>query len=291
MRHNSSGFYEEQLSLLGFGGSMLPVDENGLPDREKCSEIFKTAFNNGVTFFFAPPSDNAETLFGENLSKIDRNEYFLSGGISLSSVSGEDDIEELFSMQLGRLKSGYFDYYIIEDIGNENFDFFINKNIYGFFSGLCAKGKIKHLGFSFCGTTEEWKTLLKDFHWDFIKMDMSCYHWNVLGADTFYHDIRKAGIPFIASDPFMGGLILDPPEEIFDILKKGDPLLSMEEWALRWFYDKKGLLCILTDPAMPEELSEYADILSSEKTLNSTKKHFIKLAFENFCSENCGDAL
>ena len=138
MRYNSSGFYEEKISLLGFGGNLLDTEKNGSCDKEKISEMFHTAFNNGVTFYFVPPSENAELLFGENLSKINRNEYFLCGGISLSGFSAEEDISKAFANQLLRLKNGYFDYYVIENIGKESFEFFKEKTSMIFFS-ICAK--------------------------------------------------------------------------------------------------------------------------------------------------------
>ena len=137
MRYNSSGFYEEKISLLGFGGNLLGT-EKSICDKEKISEMFHTAFNNGVTFYFVPPSENAELLFGENLSKINRNEYFLCGGISLSGFSAEEDISKAFANQLLRLKNGYFDYYVIENIGKESFEFFKEKTSMIFFS-ICAK--------------------------------------------------------------------------------------------------------------------------------------------------------
>ncbi|MBQ6700898.1 MAG: hypothetical protein IJM98_09610, partial [Oscillospiraceae bacterium] len=112
------------------------------------------------------------------------------------------------------------------------------------------------------------------------KMDFNFYKWDHLGADKLYRDLRKKGIPFIASDPFMGGFILDPPAEVLEILHQGDPQYSMEEWALRWFFDKKGLLCIIADSSSAEQFSNYSDIISSSKTLNSQKKHYLKAASE-----------
>lgn len=282
MRYNSSGFFEEKLSFLGLGGSDFPTDENGLPDREKCSALFHKAFESGVTFFFVPAAAGTEkeALFGENLSSLNRNEYFLSGGISADSIYKGEDPAKTFSEQLIRLKNGYFDYYIIENIGGENFSYFVEKNIYDIFRRLKDSGKIRHLGFSFSGTGEEWDFLLKKYSWDFVKMDFNFYKWDHLGADKLYRDIRKMGIPFIASDPFMGGLILDPPEEVLDILRRGEPMYSMEEWALRWFFDKKGLLCIIADSSSEEQFAQYTDIISSSKTLNSQKKHYLKAASE-----------
>jgi len=281
LRYNSSGFYEEKLSFLGLGGSTFPTDENGLPDEEKCSALFKKAFKEGVTFFFVPfnAESGAEALFGENLSCLNRDEYFLSGGIPVDFLKGKN-AAEVFSEQLARLKNGYFDYYIIENIGKENFSYFIENDLYAVFSGLKASGKIRHLGFSFSGTEEEWRFLLNSYVWDFVKMDFNFYKWDHLGADKLYRDLRKKEIPFIASDPFMGGFILDPPEEFLEILHKGDPQYSMEEWALRWFFDKKGLLCIIADSSSAEQFSNYSDIISSSKTLNSQKKHYLKAASE-----------
>jgi len=288
LRYNSSGFYEENLSLLGLC-SESPV-ENGGPDPEKYSDIFSAAFENGITFFFVDPKsgETVEKVFGENLNKKPRGEYLLSGGISLSSLSEDSDIEKIFSDQLLHLKNGYFDYYEISGIGNENFSFFVKNNVHEIFSSLKNRGKIRHLGFSFSGTEEEWNAVINNYSWDYARLDFNFYNWDHLGADTIYHDLRKKNIPFIASDPFMGGVILDPPEEIADILKKGDPSLSMKEWALRWFFDKKGLLSVLVSPSEAKEIIEASDIISSTKTLNSSKRHYIKIASQTMFKKNCG---
>lgn len=287
MRYNSSGYYEEKLSFLGVGTDSVPLNENGEPDIEKCAELFKTAFEKGVTFFFVSPSanENAEKIFGDNLSSRMRGDYSLSGGIDLGTLTDESDAEDIFKKQLVSLRSGYFDYYIIENIGGKNFEYFTENHIYEVFSDFKKRGMIRHLGFSFSGTEDEWNRILNDYDWDFAKMDFNYYNWNHLGTDKLYHDLRKKNLPFIASDPFMGGLILDPPEEVFNALREGDPLLSMQEWALRWFFDKKGLLCIITNPENAASVSETADIISDTKTLNSAKKHFIKLAAQKFAEE------
>lgn len=69
MRYNSSGFYEENLSLLGLCSESLV--ENGGPDPEKYSDVFSAAFENGITFFFVDPKsgETVEKVFGENLNK------------------------------------------------------------------------------------------------------------------------------------------------------------------------------------------------------------------------------
>ena len=85
----------------------------------------------------------------------------------------------------------------------------------------------------------------------------------------------------------MGGKILDSPKNVLEILRCGDPFFSMEEWALRWFFDKKGLLCIMTSPKNMKEVENYADIISSVKTLNSSKKHYLKLAAQKLSEEKC----
>ncbi len=288
MRYNSSGFYEEKLSLLGLDSDSLPKNEDGSPDTQKCSDYFKTAFENGVTLFFISASGDkgSEKLFGENLSRKMRNEYFLCGSFDINSVNSQKEAKDFFENQILSLKSGYFDYYVIENISSENLSFFTENEIYDVFSKLKDFGKIKHLGFSFSGSGEFGKTILEKYPWDFAKLDLNFYSWEYLDVCGFYHALRKKGVPFIASDPFMGGMILDPPEEVFDILQSGDPLYSMEEWALRWFFDKKGLLCVATSPKDSEEIIKYAEIISSTKTLNSSKKHFLKKAAQEFSKEN-----
>ncbi len=292
MRYNSSGFYEEKLSFLGMGADSLPLDENGEPDREKCAEMFRAAFDKGITFFFvsASANENADKVFGDNLGRRMRGDYSICGGIDLCAVDENSDITEIFKKQLDSLRSGYFDYYVIENIGGKSLEYFKANNIFEVFSGFKKRGMIKHLGFSFSGSENEWGFVLNSFAWDFAKMDFNYYNWNYLGADKLYHDLRKKNLPFIASDPFMGGLILDPPEEVFKALKEGDPCFSMEEWALRWFFDKKGLLCIVTNPEDASSVSESADIVSSPITLNSSKKHFVKLAAQKLHEEKTAKA-
>lgn len=287
LRYNSSGFYEEKLSLIGLGSKSFPLDENGNPDIEKCSGIFSAAFEKGITFFFIPPDsgDDIEKLVGENLIGKLRYDYSISGGISITSFPEDSDVEKIFSEQLARLKNGYFDYYEIR-IGKGTFDFFVKRNIHGIFSGFKARGKIKHLGFSFEGSDAEWEKVINDYSWDYARLELNFYSWDFLGADRYYRDLRKKGIPFIASDPYMGGMILNPPQEVLDILKEGCPISSMREWALRWYFDKKGLLCIITDPSDADEISSDADIISDTKSLNSSKRHYLKIASQTLFEKN-----
>ena len=49
MRYNSSGFYEEKLSLLGIGTDLLPKNEKDEVEAEKGLALLKTAFESGVT--------------------------------------------------------------------------------------------------------------------------------------------------------------------------------------------------------------------------------------------------
>lgn len=289
MRYNSSGFYEEKLSLIGIGTDFLPKNEKGEPDAERCSEYFKAAFEKGVTLFFVPSAEDEsiKNLLNESFLKKARNEYLLSGSIDIEKISSGEEAEAFFKNQLDNLKSGYFDYYVIENISPENFEKFENSKIFEVFSKLKEFGKIKHLGFSFFGSSEFGKNLLKKYQWDFSKINLNFCLWEKDDITDFYHALRKKRIPFIASDPFMGGMILDPPEEVFDILKNGEPLFSMEEWALRWFFDKKGLLCIETSPKTAEDIIKYSEIISSPKTLNSSKKHFLKIAAQKFSEEKC----
>lgn len=287
LRYNSSGFYEEKLSFLGLSSGSFPFDENGKPSPEKCSEIISAAFKNGISFFFIPPGSEStvEKFFGERLFEKPRGDYFLAGGISVSSIAEGADAEEVFEKQLSALKNGYFDYYEIK-IENNDFAYFAEHDVYGIFSRLKQKGKIRHLGFSFSGNEEDCENVVNDYVWDYARLDFNFYSWDFLGADRLYRELRKKGIPFLASDPYMGGMILDPTEEVLEILEKGDPEFSMKEWALRWFFDKKGLLCIFADPSDSNELEKTAEIISSPKTLNSSKRHCLKIAAQMLFEKN-----
>ncbi len=290
MRYNSSGYYEEKISLLGLGSEYFQMDEKGLSEKEKCAEIFKTAFEKGITFFFSPfsPDEITKKCFGENLSRKNRGDYCICGGISLDDVTFPNNLPDFFEKQLSALKTGFFDYYVIDGVLGKNDLFLENKQAFQTLRELKALGKIKHLGLSIPDSKNDYRAVLDEYPWDFVLMKINFYSWDYLGADEIYHAVRKKDIPFIASDPYFGGMILNPPREVFDIFQEGDPLYSMREWALRWFFNKKGLLCIISDPETAEELSETADIVSESKTLNSSKKHYVKLAVRELHQKNCG---
>lgn len=118
MRYNSSGFYEEKLSLIGIGTDFLPKNEKGEPDAERCYE------------------------------------YLLSGSIDIEKISSGEGAEVFLKNRLDNLKSGYFDYCVIENISPENIGKFENSKIFEVFSKLKEFGKIKHLVFSFSGSSE-----------------------------------------------------------------------------------------------------------------------------------------
>ena len=283
LRYNSSGFFEERLSLLGFGGKCLPRNPDGTVDRKASAELFDMAFSGGITYFYCTSvlSDTeSEEVFGENLSKRNRDSYFIGSGISPLDFRSGAEAEQFINEQLRRFHTGYFDYYVVENFDADSYKRAKEIGLRNILRKEKELGRIRRIGFSFTGNHRDWRKFTSGIDWDFAELSANYLDWESKNIVFIYHELIKRRLPFFANDPFCRGKLLELAEEHKRILAEADPLLTLKQWALQWFFDKKQMLSLVIDSENAAALSDEIEIMSNPRTINSKKRHALKTVID-----------
>ena len=77
-------------------------------------------------------------------------------------MTRQEDVKKIFDEQLKKCQVEYFDLYLCHNINNNVVDTYRNVKMYDELSKLKKEGKIKYLGFSFHGTPDLLKEIVKE---------------------------------------------------------------------------------------------------------------------------------
>ena len=118
------------------------------------------------------------------------------------------------------------------------------------------EGRLGCLGFS-CPKDSAILTGVVDGYpeWDFFRMDFSFLDIGLLEA-VCHAAVNELG--FIPSNPFAGGILLDPPPSARAFYKNASVPRSCGEWALRALWENQNVTSIACVPASPADLTQNA---------------------------------
>ena len=112
-----------QTSLLGFGCMRFPTRQDGKIDEERAEKMLDEAIAAGVNYIdTAYPYHNGESepFVGRVLSKYDRSSFYLATKLPLWAVNSLEDAKRIFAQQQERLRTDYFDFYLLHALNKEN---------------------------------------------------------------------------------------------------------------------------------------------------------------------------
>jgi len=151
----------DKLSVLGFGCMRFSRGLNLKIDMDKAEPLILSAIARGVNYF-----DTAYVYFGseEALGEIlhrnhVREKIFLATKLPYQQCKSYGDFDNLFQTQLERLKTDFFDYYLIHNISEiYAWERLRGLGIERWIEEKKAAGKIRQIGFSFHGPQNNFMT-------------------------------------------------------------------------------------------------------------------------------------
>lgn len=280
--HPTSG---DKVSLLGYGCMRWPMipapDGDGeIIDQETVNSLVDYALAHGVNYFdTAPPYGRgmSETATGIALSRHPRESYLLATKMSNQSFarSGMQG-KELYqaSVQMYRdsqkyLKTDYFDYYLLHNLGGGNGIPFVNQRFFdnGLIDFLIKErenGHIRHLGFSYHGDIKVFDYMLSlhdKYHWDFVQIQMNYVDYRHasganFNAEYLYAELDKRGIPVVIMEPLLGGRLASLTQHLNEALQTQRPQSSIASWAFRFAGSFPRVLTVLSGMTYLEHLQD-----------------------------------
>ena len=272
-------FQGASLSRLGMGNMRLPTLENmdGQPiDYDRAKAIIDNAVCMGVNYFdtaYIYHGGESERFVGRALADYPRESYYVADKFNLEA---NPDYKAEFAEQLERLNMEYIDFYLLHGIGDHSADSFMSNGSIEYFDGLKREGKIRWLGFSFHGSPDTLRRLLKAYHWDFVQIQLNYYDWYFGTARQQYEILTQMGIPVMVMEPVHGGMLAKLNEKTAQMLKDAAPERTLASWAMRWVLGLDNVQVVLSGMSDLDQLQDNVNTFSESLPLNEKEQALVE---------------
>lgn len=298
-------FFEKDIKKLGFGLMRLPRIGEEI-DVEQVKEMVDLFMEAGFTYF-----DTAFVYKGSEeacrkalVERYPRESFQLATkNAAWAGCRSREEAIAQFETSLERTGAGYFDNYLLHNLGQGRTKAFDDFDMWEFVKEKKAEGKIKHYGFSFHSTPEELDKLLTE-HPDveFVQLQINYADWEASDVKSrgVYEVARKHGKAVVIMEPLKGGLLANPPETVKKVLLDQEPDLSAASWGIRFAANLEGVLVVLSgmsDLAQMKDNISYmkdfdgmtdAELATVEKAREELSKiPLIPCTTCNYCAEVC----
>ncbi|MBQ9882676.1 MAG: aldo/keto reductase [Synergistes sp.] len=265
---------------LGFGLMRLPKkgEDIDIEQVKKMTDMFMEA---GFTYFDTawayPGSEDA--IRQALVERYPREKFTLAtkNAAWIKCKTREDAIAQ-FETSLKQTNAGYFDYYLLHNLGEGRTRFFDDFDMWSFVREKKAEGKIKHIGFSFHDTADKLEPILKAHpEAEFVQLQINYTDWESprIQSRACYELARKYKKPVVIMEPVKGGLLAAPPEAAERVLKQADPKASCASWAVRFAASLDGVIAVLSGMSSIEQMADNISYMRDFKPLSAEEQAVI----------------
>lgn len=251
----------EEIKKLGFGLMRLP-QKDGAIDIEQTKTMVDMFLKEGFTYFDTAWAYNGseDAIRQALVERYPRDSFKLAtkNAAWINCKTREDAINQ-FETSLQRTGAGYFDFYLLHNLGEHRTKAFDDFDMWSFVQEMKKEGKIKHVGFSFHSTPEELEEILKKHpEMEFVQLQINYADWEnpAIKSKECYEMARKYGKPVVIMEPVKGGMLANPPEPVAKILKEANPNTSFASWAIKFAANLDGVITILSGMSNVEQMKD-----------------------------------
>lgn len=188
-----------------------------------------------------------------------RENYYLATKLPAWMAASKEDAQQMFYTSLEGTGAGYFDFYLLEEMGQGRTEAFDNYDIWNFLAARMEEGQIRHLGFSFTGTAKELDAILTAHpETEFVQLQINYADWENSAAQTklCYETARKHAKPVVAAAPLKGGLLANPPYEAASVLRDTAPMNSLASWGIRFATSLDGIITVVCSVSNSAQMND-----------------------------------
>ena len=259
MEYRENKRLNARVSLLGFGGMRFPTDGEGKIREAEAAGMLRRALEGGVNYFDTAHyyhDSQSEGFLGRALAGVPRDSYYLATKLPVWKVESVSDAQEIFDLQLERLHTGCFDFYLFHALDRKRWQAVKEQGLVEWAEELQRQGKIRRLGFSFHDSYEAFEEILTARQWDFCQHQLNSLATEEQAGRKGYHLAERMGVPVVVMEPVKGGLLAAPPEEVEELLRAARPERTPAGWALRWAASLPGVLTVLSGMGSMAQVEE-----------------------------------
>ncbi len=271
----------DRLSILGYG-CMRYTKKGGAIDQEKAEREMALAVERGVNYFdTAYTYGGCEACLGRFLAKYGyRDRVKIATKLPHYYIKKIDDMDRYFNEELGRLQTGYVDYYLMHMLNDPaTWRRLSDLGIQEWIRDKKASGEIRNIGFSFHGGAEKFKELIDAYDWDFCQIQYNYLDEHTQAGTEGLDYAHDKGIPVIIMEPLRGGRLAGQlPDSAKRELESAANGWSPAEWGLRWVWNHEQANVVLSGMNDISQVEENCRIASSAEAGALTEKELDAVA-------------
>ncbi|MEG0376681.1 MAG: aldo/keto reductase, partial [Raoultibacter sp.] len=212
----------EDIAKLGFGFMRLPMTEAGedsVIDIEQTKAMVDMFMDAGFTYFDTARAYHnglSEAALKEALvDRYPRESFQIATKLPAWLAKNADHARAMFNKSLEQSGAGYFDFYLLHNLGESRTACFDEYGLWDFAREQKEAGLIKNLGFSIHDKAEEFERILHEHpYFDFVQLQINYADWesDSIESRKCYEIARAHGLPVIIMEPIKGGSLVKLPD-------------------------------------------------------------------------------
>ena len=276
----------ESIPKLGFGLMRLPMqgDEVDIEQTKQMVDMFMQAGFNYFDTAYGYIGGRSEKAIGEALVKrYPRESFLLTTKLPAWAAGSAEEARQMLETSLERTGAGYFDFYLLHNLGEQRTHFFDDYGIWDFLKAKKAEGVIRHLGFSFHDKADKLDAILAAHpDVDFVQLQINYIDWesSTIESRKCYEVARRYGKPVIIMEPVKGGNLANPRAEVADVFRAANPDASPSSWAIRYAASLDGIITVLSGMSNIAQMADNISYMKEFKPLTADERKVIDRARE-----------
>lgn len=274
----------EETKKLGFGLMRLPKREDETIDLEQVKQMVDLFLSKGFTYFDTawayPGSEDAIRL--ALVERYPRDKFTLAtkNAAWINCKTREDAIAQ-FETSLKQTGAGYFDFYLLHNLGETRTEVFERFKMWDFVFEKKREGLIKHVGFSFHDKPDVLDEILtRHPEAEFVQLQINWADWEnpAIQSRGCYEVARKHGKPIVIMEPIKGGMLANPPEQVAEVFKRANPETSVASWAIRFAASLDGVITVLSGMSTLDQMKDNVAYMENFKRLDDGERATVEEA-------------
>ena len=274
--------YGQDTPKLGFGLMRLPK-RGFVINVEQVKTMVDLFLEAGFTYFdtaFVYPG--SETAIRKALvERHPRDSFTLATKLNAMIAPNEKAARKQFATSLERTGAGYFDYYLLHALMENNYERYEKLRLWDFVKEQKEQGLIRNLGFSFHGGPKLLDKLLTEHpEVDFVQLQINYADWEnpKVTSRANYETARRHGKLITVMEPVKGGNLAKPPEDVQKLFSAIRPDMSCASWAIRFVASLDGILTVLSGMSTVAQMEDNLSYMRDFHPLNEEEQEAIRQA-------------